>query len=177
MKTINERRIHDAIQLSSVQKFVLAKLVAAETPLTAYEEVNRGANTVTATQMLGKLGLMSMAENHAEITEQGREALQKEGLIDEMGELTEEGQLWGFAESAEAAAKEDHANKGKPEAPVDQTQVQDPMGGNAPTDTTMAATQDPGAPDAFSLESLEMLQGFRQTIKEADFWSWVKINS
>ena len=170
MKTLNERRIESAIQLSGVQKYVLTKLVASETPLTAYEEVSRGANMVTASQMLMKLGLMTISENNAEITEQGNELLRKEGLMDEMGELTEEGQLWGFAESPEEASKADHANKGKPEAPVDQMPSQDPMGGNAPSDTAMPAQQDPGGPDAFSLESLEMLQGFRQTLKEAYFW-------
>ena len=174
MKTINERRIENALQLSGVQKYVLAKLVASETPLTAYEEVSRGANMVTASQMLAKLGLMTIESNNAEITEQGNEALQKEGLMDEMGELTEEGQLWGFAETPEEAAKQDHANKGKPEAPVDQTPVQDPMGGNAPSDTAMPATQDAGGPDAFSIESLEMIQGFRQTLKEAYFWKNTK---
>lgn len=170
MKTINERRQPGDIQLSGVQKFVLAKLVASETTHTAYEEINRSANTVTATQVLSKEGLMTVERNIAKITEQGKEALRKEALMDEMGELTEAGQLWGFAETPEDAAKEDHAAKGKPEAPVDQTPTQDPMGGNAPSDTAMPATQDPGGPDAFSIESLEMLQGFRQTLKEENFW-------
>ena len=174
MKIINERRPDTPLQLSGVQKFVLTKLVASPTEHTASEEVQRGANVVTATDLLLKQGLMAMTDEGAEITEQGNELLRKEGLMDEMGELTEEGQLWGFAETPEEAAKQDHANKGKPEAPVDQTPVQDPMGGNAPSDTAMPATQDAGGPDAFSIESLEMIQGFRQTLKEAYFWKKTK---
>jgi hypothetical protein len=169
MKTLNERRHHDNIQLSAAQKFVLTKLVAAQTPLNAYEAVSRGNNVVAARDMLTKIGLMTFSENNAEITENGQEALRKEALIDEMGELTEEGQLWGFAETPEEAAQAEHAQNGKPEAPVAQAQQDNPMGGNMPTDTQSAATQDAGAPDAFSIESFEMLRSFQEVLKEQDF--------
>lgn len=174
MNTINERMHHDTIQLSSAEKYVLTKLIAVETPLNAYEEVSRGNNVVAARDKLTKLGLMTFAENDAQITENGQEALRKEGLVDEMGSLSEEGQLWGFAESPEAAAQADHANKGKPEAPETPSPVQDPMGGNAPTDTAGVATQDAGGPDAFSLESIQMLRGFQEVLKEADFFKKTK---
>ena len=169
MTTINERMHHDTIQLSSAQKYVLAKLVAVETPLNAYEEVSRGQNVVAARDMLTKLGLMTFSENHAEITEQGQEAMRKENLLDEMGNLTEEGELWGYASSPEEAAQAEHAQTGKPEAPVAPSQQQEPMGGNLPTDASSVATQDAGTPDQFSLESLEMIQGFREHLKEEAF--------
>jgi hypothetical protein len=169
METLNERMHHNSIQLSAVQKFVLAKIVAAETPLNAYEAVSRGKNTVVARDMLTKIGLITVAENDAQITEQGKEALKKEALIDEMGELTEEGQIWGFAESPEEAAKEDAAKNAKPDAPVAATQAQQPPSGDTPSPASDVATQDDNAPDQFSLESLEMIQGFREHLKEEAF--------
>jgi len=169
MKTINERFQDESIQLSAAEKFVLAKLVASETPENAFGEVSRGENTVAARDKLTKLNLMTAAENRAEITEQGQEALRKEALVDEMGELTEEGQLYGYANTPEEAAKADHAQKGKPEAPVQSSPQADPMGGAAPTDSTGVASQQAGEPDAFSIESIEMLRGFQEVLKESNF--------
>jgi len=173
MKTINERRAPADIQLSGVQKYVLTKLVAAETPSTAYEEVARGgANVVAASNFLTDKGLMTVDENKADasITEQGQEVLRNEALIDEMGALTEEGQMWAYAASPEEAAKADHDAKGKPEAPAQPTEAQPPTGGNTPTDTAGVATQDAGGPDAFSIESIEMLRGIQEVLNEREFW-------
>lgn len=170
MKTIKERFQHDTIQLSAAQKYVLTKLVAAETPLNAYEEVSRGQNVVAARDMLAKLGLMTVSENNAEITEQGQEALRKEALLDETGNLTEEGEMYGFAASPEEAAKAEHAQKGKPESPVQPSPEQQPLGGNMPTDSTGAATQAQGEADAFSIESIDMLRGFQEVLNERKFW-------
>lgn len=169
MKNLNERMHHDTIQLSGAQKYVLSKLIAVETPLNAYEAVSRGKNVVAARDMLTKLGLMTFSENDAQITEQGKEAMRKENLLDEMGELTEEGQIWGFANSPEEAAQAEHAQTGKPEAPVTPSQQQEPQAGNMPTDVANVATQDAGAPDAFSLESLELIQDIRAHLKEEEF--------
>ena len=169
MDNLNERMHHDTIQLSGAQKYVLSKLIAVETPLNAYEAVSRGKNVVAARDMLTKLGLMTFSENDAQITEQGKEAMRKENLLDEMGELTEEGQIWGFANSPEEAAQAEHAQTGKPEAPVDPSQQQDPLGGATPTEMPSAATQDDNAPDQFSLESLELIQGARTQLKEEEF--------
>jgi len=177
MKTINERRAPADIQLSGVQKYVLAKLIAAETPSTAYEEVARGgANVVAASNFLAQKGLMIVDETKADatITEQGEEVLRNEALIDEMGQLTEEGQLWGYANSPEEAAKADHEAKGKPEAPAQPTAAQPPTGGNTPTDTAGVATQDAGGPDAFSIESIEMLRGIQEVLNERKFWKNTK---
>ena len=175
MNTINERTHHDTIQLSGAQKYVLAKLIAVETPLNAYEAVSRGQNVVAARDMLTKLGLMTFSENDAQITEQGREAMRKENLLDEMGELTEEGQLWGFASSPEEAAQAEHAQTGKPEAPVTPSQQQEPQGGASPTEMPSAAVQDDNSPDAFSLESLELIQTARKLLKEAEFLKKAKL--
>jgi hypothetical protein len=166
---------HDTIQLSGAQKYVLAKLIAVETPLNAYEEVSRGQNVVAARDMLTKLGLMTFSENDAQITENGKEAMRKENLLDEMGELTEEGQIWGYAASPEEAAQAEHAQTGKPEAPVTPSQQQEPQGGNMPTDIGNVATQDDGAPDQFSLESLELIQGIREQLKEEKFLKKAKL--
>jgi len=175
MKTIKERFQHESIALSAAEKFVLTKLVAAETEQNAYQEVTRGNNVVAASDKLTKLGLMTMSENIAAITEQGQEALRKEALVDEMGELTEEGQMYGFASTPEEAAKADHAQKGKPEAPVQSSPQADPMGGAAPTDSTGVASQQAGEPDAFSIESIEMLRGFQEVLKEFNFLKKTKL--
>ena len=172
MKTINERRAPEDIQLSGVQKYVLTKLVAAETPSTAYEEVARGgANVVQASSFLTQKGLMTIDEQraNAEITEQGQGVLRDEALVDEMGALTEEGQMWAYANSPEEAAKADHDAKGKPEAPAQPTEAQPPTGGNTPTDTAGVATQDAGGPDAFSIESIQLLRDMNEILKEVEF--------
>ncbi len=178
MKTINEKRAPEDIQLSGVQKYVLTKLVAAETPSTAYEEVTRsGPNVLQASKFLTSKGLMTVDENKADatITEQGQGVLRNEALIDEMGALTEEGQMWAFANSPEEAAKIDHAAKGKPDAPLQPTELQPPTGGNMPTNTTSVATQDAGGPDAFSIESIGMLRGFQEVLNERKFWKKSKL--
>jgi len=165
MKTIKERFQHESIALSAAEKFVLTKLVAAETEQNAYQEVTRGNNVVAASDKLTKLGLMTMSENIAAITEQGQEALRKEALVDEMGELTEEGQMYGFASTPEEAAKAD----------VQSSPQADPMGGAAPTDSTGVASQQAGEPDAFSIESIEMLRGFQEVLKEFNFLKKTKL--
>jgi len=168
MNTINEN-LPENIQLSSVEKYVLAKLVASETPTTAYGEITKGANMVAAMDKLTKIQYMEAQKGTASITEQGMEALRKEALLDEMGELTEEGQIYGFASSPEEAAQAEHAQTGKPEAPITPSQQQNPMGGNMPTDATSVATQGSGEADAFALESLKLIQGIRGQLKEAAF--------
>jgi UTP:GlnB (protein PII) uridylyltransferase len=169
MNNANQPDVHKSIQLQGVEKYVLAKIVAAETDLNAYEAISRGNNVVAARDKLAKLGLITVAENDAKITDSGTEALRKEALIDEMGELTEEGQIWGYANTAEEALKADAAKNAKPEAPVTPSQQQEPENAGMPSDATNVATQDASAPDQFSLESLEMIQGFREHLKEEAF--------
>jgi len=174
MNIINEVMHDESIALSAAEKFVLTKLIAAETPQNAFQEVTRGDNVVAARDKLTKLQLMTTTNDTAQITEQGQEVLRKEALIDESGQLTEEGQMYGFAQTPEDAAKADHDLKGKPEAPMQPTAEQPPMSGASPTDSTGAASQQSGEPDAFSIESLEMLQGFNEVLKESKFWKKIK---
>ena len=95
--------------------------------------------------------------------------MRKENLLDEMGELTEEGQIWGFANTPEEAAQAEAAQTGTPAAPETAPQHQEPQGGAMPTEMPSAATQDDNAPDQFSLESLELIQGARTQLKEEEF--------
>ncbi len=170
MDNITERRQHGTISLSHTQKFVLAKLISSETPLVAYESVSRGPNIVAARDQLAGLGLMTVAENDAQITDVGKEAMQQEGLVDEMGELTEQGQEYGYAEGPEDIEKLAASNR-KPEAPVAPNSDKPAVGGNMPIDTTGVSPQDAGGPDAFQIESLEMVQSFNQSLKEQ---KWLK---
>lgn len=90
-------RILTTVHLSDLQKEVLAKVHAAPTPQVAWEEISGAAaivddNLAAARDVLGNLGLMVVGDGTLEVTPNGEEVMKDENLIDDMGELTEQGQ-------------------------------------------------------------------------------------
>jgi hypothetical protein len=172
MKTLNERR-PDVVSLSATQKFVLTQLVAAETPLNAYQAVSQGANVVTARDQLTKAGLMTYQEvpqQLAEITEAGRQNLVQENLIDEMtGELTEEGQIYGYAKTPEEAAEKVKSTTTQPDGVPADSQQQNAMSGNMATDIAQTPDNEVEPPGSGPFESLELIQDIRAHLKEEEF--------
>ncbi|WAX21731.1 hypothetical protein [Stenotrophomonas phage RAS14] len=80
-------------RLTDTQKLVLVNVYAAATPEMAYDTVAGAPNTVAARNQLRSAGLIVVDDQNsrAGVTDQGQEALVNNNLIDESGQLTEEG--------------------------------------------------------------------------------------
>jgi hypothetical protein len=180
MDTLNEKRVHGNISLSHTQKYVLAKLISSPTPLTAYESVSNGRNIVAARDQLTGLGLMRYDEGEAVITDAGMEAMREENLVDEMGNLTDEGEQYGYASGPEEVEKLAAQNK-QPEPPANPAE---PAKGNRPAGSEATPNPFGGAPAMqgaaepsgtdMSLESLELISEIDGILKEQAFLKKIK---
>jgi hypothetical protein len=128
----------NSVRLSDNQKRVIAKIIAAPTPKVAAEEISNGANLKQARDALVDLQLVTVALNdHAELTDKGRQLAQEENLADESGQLTPDGEKWAYTDEY---GGEDTEGATPPEA--DQSGVapgaMDPM-----ADPAMGQAEDP----------------------------------
>ena len=90
----------DTVRLSTNQKRVIAKIIAAPTPKIAAEEISDGANMIKARDLLMDLGLISVAlSDTAELTDKGRSVAQAENLADESGNLTPDGEQYAYTDT------------------------------------------------------------------------------
>lgn len=92
---------YSLIRLSDNQKRVLVRVSQAPTGLLGATEAGRDDKLATSRDMLVKLGLLDYDGGEATVNDEGMEVMQDEGLVDESGELTEEGQKWLGDESGE----------------------------------------------------------------------------
>lgn len=180
MDIINEKRQEGNISLSHTQKFVLAKLVAAETPLVAYESVsaydsqgNEGANIVAARDQLTKLGLMTYRQGEAQITDVGNNAMNDANLVDNTGALTEDGNIYAYANSPIDAEKELITQQKSPMPEPDGNPIDDQQAGADPMQSSGAALGGESG-DAMSLEGLDLFNDIHSRLKEQLFMK--KIN-
>lgn len=92
-KNIMEQTDAAQARLTDTQKLVLVNVYAAATPEMAYDTVAGAPNTVAARNQLRSAGLIVVDDNssRAGVTDQGQLALSNNNLIDETGQLTEEG--------------------------------------------------------------------------------------
>lgn len=165
MDTINETQVLTNIRLSHAQKFVLAKLTLPNlTPLTAYEHISTGKNIVANRDILIKLGMVKVGQNEAEITEKGTQALQNENLIDDMGNLTEQGE--GYAYAKDLVAIEKLAAKEKPPE-VPEPEISDMEKPQVPV-AAGASSPDAGVQDV-SFESWSMISAMQEELSEKEF--------
>jgi hypothetical protein len=82
----------EALQLTTNQKSVLAKIVAAPTPKVAAEDISQGENIVAARDMLIELGFITFADGvFAALTASGKKIATDENIIDDTGALTDDG--------------------------------------------------------------------------------------
>lgn len=83
----------DQISLSDRQKYVLAKIKSAATPLLAYEAIVDSEPDVVASKLLARYGFIrvSSEEGKAGLTSKGEQAIVEYGIADETGELTDVG--------------------------------------------------------------------------------------
>ncbi len=92
MNLLYEIQILNNIQLSGIQKAILAKIIAAPTPELAYAQISNGINFVASRDILQKLQLIDIHNNVASITKEGKRIMKNENLIDSEDELTPDGQ-------------------------------------------------------------------------------------
>ncbi len=102
-------RILTTIHLSDIQKEVLAKVKAAQSPQMAWETIQRSSanidnNFAAARDVLGNLGLLKVGEDEIEVTDKGLEVMNDENLTDEMGEMTDEGRQLADIDRSEKPA-------------------------------------------------------------------------
>jgi hypothetical protein len=143
---INEVRVLTNVRLSETQKIVMTRIVAADNPHVAYEGVNEGRNLVSSAKELVQIGLIELFQGQANITDKGNQVLQNEGLTDESGELTEQGDQY--------ASQKGPSEKGKDAEPPEPTETgapQEPAAGQE--DMGMEDGEDEMQMNSFSLIS------------------------
>lgn len=82
-----------AVRLTDTQKLVLVSIFSAPTAETAYDTTTGSQNFIQARQQLRSLGLITVDEtaSRAGVSDVGQEVLSNNNLIDDMGQLTDEG--------------------------------------------------------------------------------------
>lgn len=122
MDKITEAQTITNIHLSDTQKVVLTKIIASATPTTAHEAISDGRNLVEARNLLAKLGLIQFDQGTAAVTPEGEEVMRDENLIDEMGQLTPDGEQYSQVEDPNDLRDEKQGvappDAGAPEQPV-----------------------------------------------------------
>lgn len=126
---LNEKQTLRNIRLSDIQKEVLAKVHAAPNEEVAGGEILEGGrNYVGAKDILVRLGLMTFHDNEATITQTGQEVMKKLNLIDDTGQLTDEGNQYAYSD-------EEQPNQQQQDQQQDQqgTVDQGPLAGVGPS--------------------------------------------
>lgn len=148
---MNEVRVLTNVRLSETQKIILARVVSADNPHVGYESINEGRNLVASSKELAQLGLLQINQGEANITDKGNEVLINEGLIDETGELTEEGQKY--------AEMKGPSEKGKETEPPEPTDTEQPQGG-----MSQDLGMDMGGGDQMQMQSFDLLSAMEDEI-------------
>lgn len=88
-----EQVAEDTTRLTDTQRSVLVGIYAAPTPETAYSVTTGAQNVVQAKDQLRRLGLITVNDSNASagVTDAGQQALGNYNLIDDTGEVTDEG--------------------------------------------------------------------------------------
>lgn len=94
MNLIKEFLNPEAVQLTSLQKGVLATIATAATPEIAFETCNGVQSLVVARNILRTLGLVKINQGQLALTDQGQNALVTNNILDETGQLTEDGEKY-----------------------------------------------------------------------------------
>lgn len=97
---LNEKRVVPAFTLTNYQKKVMAKIIAAPTPKIAGEEITKDPQLVRARNVLLKISpsLISFVRGKATVTPTGLKIMKDENLVDDQGNLTDEGENFAYDE-------------------------------------------------------------------------------
>lgn len=100
-------KLLSTVRLTDNQKRVFAKIAAAPTPTVASEKISADANLISARNSLMKLGLITLSDDSAEITDTGYDVAQKNDVLDDSHQLTELGNKFAFTDSKNQPEKEE----------------------------------------------------------------------
>ena len=154
------------IHLTDNQKQVLAQITAAATPTLAHERASAGRNIIGARDILVDLKLIELTTNSALVTDIGKKVMQDENLIDDTGELTNDGNKFANMGSDQ----EQPSQQPSTDAPMDPSQGEDQMGGDAEPGGLGGSEQPSGnsGEPSLDLESIKMIHQFQKLIQERD---------
>ena len=112
-----EKRILTTIRLTEHQKTVLAKILASPEGNLPDEDISRGPNLKQARDLLIQLDMITNdGENKYSVTDKGQKIAKDENIIDDTGELTEQGQGLAYPEeSGDKPAPETSQGPGGPD--------------------------------------------------------------
>ena len=93
---LKERRVLSNLRLTVHQKAVLTRALNAPTPRIATDNTTRNSSMVGARDQLAKLGLITFDGANTSITPEGEALMKDENLIDDGGQLTQDGNEFAF---------------------------------------------------------------------------------
>lgn len=102
MTNLIEKRL-DTVRLTKNQKKVMTRIVSAldgDNPAQAAREASKGRSMLAARDILISLKLITADDREAAVTEEGEKIMRDQNLIDDMGELTDEGNTFAFDEQS-----------------------------------------------------------------------------
>lgn len=86
--------ITNNIRPTSHQKTVLAIVASSPSSKVAAEYIMQNPNTKEAADLLVQIGVLTLDNNEAALTDSGQQLAIDENIIDEMGELTSNGTMY-----------------------------------------------------------------------------------
>lgn len=144
-------RLLTTVHPTTNQKCVLAKIVAAPTPSVAASNISTDANMVAARNMLMKLGAITFSNGEASLTDRGRQVAEDENIIDQSGQLTQQGQ--------QLAANTSQGGQEQPSQPPEQPPIDQNFGGDQDQGLDMDL-------DAGTEQLPQNMEGFSSLLKE-----------
>jgi hypothetical protein len=124
---LTEIRILSGIHPTDNQKRVLAIIIASPSPKVANEELTGDENLMAARNILMKLGVITVVDGTAELTDKGTQIAQDERITDETGQLTDLGNE--LAHSTEEPQPGEQPMPELPEEPMPGMPGEEPMPG------------------------------------------------
>lgn len=97
-------RLLSSVRPTTSQKRVIAKIIASPTPTVAGGQLSADANLVAARNMLAKLGVISVADAEVTLTDVGQQLARDENIVDQMGELTQDGKQLAYTKTSDNPA-------------------------------------------------------------------------
>lgn len=106
MEVIKEKRVLTTLELTDMQKQVLGKIMIAPTPSVAAQNIAKDQKMITARDILSHLGLIEVSdENGASVTDKGKQVMTDQGLMDQSGGLTDEGNKFAYGDSGKPSSQ------------------------------------------------------------------------
>lgn len=162
MSSLREKQTLHSVRLSDIQKEVLARVHAAPNEQVAADEIlDGGQNYVGAKNILVRLDLINFHDNEASVTDEGEEVMKRANLIDDQGQLTDEGQRYAYDE--EDQPQQDQPDQ--PDQPGQQPQ-KDQLGTQGGVDQGPSVDQGPisGTGPSFG-ESFQLIRSIHENYK------------